>query len=90
LAAFLPQSSQLNFSTTIQTSIGKRTFLFTRLHFSGKKVYHVQVFGRFVNSYFGMIHKEGGWQFEKPQTVNDWIVEVKAALQSALDDYHKE
>ena len=76
-------------SVAVQTSIGKRVFLFNRLHYSERKVYRVNVFGQTRNRYFSMEYLDNEWVFARPELVEPWMEEALDELRDALKKHDR-
>ena len=88
MAKLLLLSPVHQFSITIVTSLGKRTFFFSRAFSLEGYCYHISVFASVTNSYFTMNSFKGDWEFSKPHLVPDWIIKLKGQLVTALEENH--
>ena len=89
MAKLLLQCSVHKFSVIISTSLGKRTFFFSRAFSLEGYCYHIYVFATVTNSYFTMNCYRGDWEFVKPHLVQDWIISLKPQLIQALEENHE-
>lgn len=76
------------FDVTIQTSLGRRTFMFKPFFSIHGLLYQVTVFAQISNAYFLMSNNGGGWKFSKPHLLQNWIREVEAELIEAIKNNH--
>ncbi|HEX2608653.1 MAG TPA: hypothetical protein VHK91_14800 [Flavisolibacter sp.] len=78
------------FTVPVQTSIGRRIFLFRKIFSLNGTIYQVTAFGRVSNNYFSIEFREGAWNFRNPELIVDWIKEVEQEIIKAIEEHHTE
>jgi hypothetical protein len=78
-------SDMKGFELEIQTSLGRRVFMFRPIFNDGFILFQVTVFGRISNNYFSVLYEDGQWQLKRPHLVSGWITEVFPLLKEALE-----